>query len=100
MNRDNADSAKLRELHHGHLAAISYEVTVLNGSAPVVISSEAICEQEDQDEEDGHEQPADPGDAALQTGDHHEPAAGEENKNANPAHTRSGPPRGCPPPPA
>ena len=35
-------SKRLVSMEHRHLAAISYEVTVLNGKAPVIISSEII----------------------------------------------------------
>ncbi len=35
-------SKRLVSMEHRHLAAISYEVTVLNGKAPVIISSEIV----------------------------------------------------------
>jgi alpha,alpha-trehalose phosphorylase len=38
-------SRRLVSFQHRHLAAISYQVTVLNAKAPVVISSEMITEQ-------------------------------------------------------
>jgi alpha,alpha-trehalose phosphorylase len=38
-------SRRLVSFEHRHLAAISYEVTVLNAKAPVVISSEMVTEQ-------------------------------------------------------
>ncbi len=40
-------SRRLVSLQHRHLAAIHYEVTVLNAEAPVVISSEMVTEQGD-----------------------------------------------------
>lgn len=39
------ESKRLVSLKHRHVAAISYQVTVLNADAPVVISSEAIGDQ-------------------------------------------------------
>lgn len=41
-------SRRLVSFQHRHLAAISYQVTVLNAKAPVVISSEMITEQSNQ----------------------------------------------------
>jgi alpha,alpha-trehalose phosphorylase len=38
-------SSRLVSFQHRHLAAISYEVTVLNAHAPIVVSSEMINEQ-------------------------------------------------------
>lgn len=38
-------SRRLVSFPHRHLAAISYEITVMNAKAPVVISSEMICIQ-------------------------------------------------------
>ena len=37
-------SRRLVSFQHRHLAAISYEVTILNAAAPIVISSEMICD--------------------------------------------------------
>ncbi|MBE0596765.1 MAG: glycoside hydrolase family 65 protein [Desulfuromonadales bacterium] len=42
------ESRRLVSFEHRHLAAISYQVTVLNASAPVVISSELIGSQPNQ----------------------------------------------------
>ncbi len=39
-------SRRLVSFQHRHLAAISYEITVLNAKAPVVISSEILCLQD------------------------------------------------------
>ncbi len=41
-------SRRLVSFEHRHLAAIYYEVTVLNATAPVVISSEMACDQSGQ----------------------------------------------------
>ncbi len=41
-------SCRVVSFQHRHLAAISYQVTVLNAEAPVVLSSEMMTEQEDQ----------------------------------------------------
>ena len=41
-------SRRLVSFEHRHIAAIYYEVTVLNASAPVVISSEMACDQSGQ----------------------------------------------------
>ena len=41
-------SRRIVSFQHRHLAAISYEVTVLNATAPVVISSEMVTEQGDE----------------------------------------------------
>ena len=41
-------SRRLVSFEHRHLAAIFYEVTVLNATAPVVISSEMACDQSGQ----------------------------------------------------
>jgi alpha,alpha-trehalose phosphorylase len=41
-------SQRLVSFQHRHLAAIRYEVTVLNAETPVVISSEIIADQENQ----------------------------------------------------
>ena len=38
-------SRRFVSFQHRHVAAISYEVTVLNAEAPIVISSETICQQ-------------------------------------------------------
>ncbi len=40
------ESKRLVSLQHRHVAAISYQVTVLNADAPVIISSEVIVTQE------------------------------------------------------
>lgn len=48
-------SKRLVSLEHRHLAAISYEVTVLNDRAPVIISSE-IVDHENYAEEDEEQQ--------------------------------------------
>ncbi len=45
-------SERLVSFEHRHLAAIFYEVTVLDASAEVVISSEMICEKKKLDNED------------------------------------------------
>lgn len=42
------ESRRLVSFEHRHLAAISYQVTVLNASAPVVISSEVVGSQANQ----------------------------------------------------
>ena len=42
------ESRRLVSLQHRHVAAISYQVTVLNADAPVIISSEVIGIQENQ----------------------------------------------------
>lgn len=44
-------SRRLVSFEHRHLAAISYEVTVLNAEAPVVISSEVLVRQHEQGRE-------------------------------------------------
>ncbi len=41
-------SRRLVSFQHRHLAAISYQVKVVNAPAPVVISSEIVCEQSHQ----------------------------------------------------
>jgi alpha,alpha-trehalose phosphorylase len=43
--RVSIKSRRLVSLQHRHLAAISYQVTVLNAEAPVVLSSEMMTEQ-------------------------------------------------------
>jgi alpha,alpha-trehalose phosphorylase len=51
--RVSIKSRRLVSLEHRHLAAISYEVTVHNGKAPVVLSSKLVNQQgEVKDEED------------------------------------------------
>jgi len=50
--RVSIKSQRLVSFQHRHIAAISYEVTVLNGDAPVIISSEMVNRQ-DQDEDAG-----------------------------------------------
>ncbi len=50
--RVSIKSRRLVSLHHRHLAAISYEVTILNARAPVVFSSEIRSEQNDQPNDD------------------------------------------------
>jgi len=42
------ESKRLVSLHHRHVAAISYQVTILNADAPVVISSEVVGDQSNQ----------------------------------------------------
>lgn len=42
------ESKRLISLQHRHVAAISYQITILNADAPVVISSEVVGEQENQ----------------------------------------------------
>ena len=42
------ESKRLISLPHRHVAAISYQVTILNANAPVVISSEVVGEQMNQ----------------------------------------------------
>ncbi len=42
------ESKRLISLQHRHVAAISYQVTILNADAPVVISSEAVGDQMNQ----------------------------------------------------
>ncbi len=42
------ESKRLISLQHRHVAAISYQVTILNADAPVVISSEAVGDQSNQ----------------------------------------------------
>jgi alpha,alpha-trehalose phosphorylase len=49
--RVSIKSRRLVSLEHRHLAAISYEVTVLNGEAPVVLSSE-ICKPDQHQADD------------------------------------------------
>jgi alpha,alpha-trehalose phosphorylase len=46
--RVSIKSRRLISFQHRHLAAISYQVTVLNASAPVVVSSEMVTEQSGQ----------------------------------------------------
>jgi alpha,alpha-trehalose phosphorylase len=46
--RVSIKSRRLVSFQHRHLAAISYQVTVLNARAPVVISSEMVTEQSSQ----------------------------------------------------
>jgi len=46
--RISIKSRRLVSFQHRHLAAISYQVTVLNAKAPVVISSEMVTEQSSQ----------------------------------------------------
>ena len=43
--RVSIKSRRFVSLEHRHLAAISYEVTLLNAVAPIVISSELLCER-------------------------------------------------------
>jgi len=42
------ESRRLVSLQYRHVAAISYQVTILNDDAPVIISSEVVGEQENQ----------------------------------------------------
>jgi len=56
--RVSIKSRRLVSFEHRHLAAISYEVTVLNAEAPVVISSEVTCSTNNS--EDSQEGEADP----------------------------------------
>jgi alpha,alpha-trehalose phosphorylase len=42
------ESKRMVSLEHRHVAAISYQVTVLNANAPVIISSEVVGDQENQ----------------------------------------------------
>jgi alpha,alpha-trehalose phosphorylase len=42
------ESKRLVSLQHRHVAAISYQVTILNADAPVVVSSEVIGDQQNQ----------------------------------------------------
>jgi alpha,alpha-trehalose phosphorylase len=46
--RVSIKSRRLISFQHRHLAGISYQVTVLNASAPVVVSSEMVTEQSGQ----------------------------------------------------
>jgi alpha,alpha-trehalose phosphorylase len=50
-------SRRLVSLQHRHLAAISYEVTVLNAEAPVTISSELVMPKRPRESETGGEDP-------------------------------------------
>ena len=50
--RVSIKSRRLVSLEHRHLAAIEYEVTVVNAEAPVIISSKLIYEPEDEAEND------------------------------------------------
>jgi alpha,alpha-trehalose phosphorylase len=46
-------SRRLVSFEHRHLAAIDYEVTVVNATAPVVISSKLVYDPEDETESEG-----------------------------------------------
>ena len=46
------ESKRLVSLQHRHVAAISYQVTILNADAPVVISSELVGDQDNQAREE------------------------------------------------
>jgi len=48
----SVESRRLVSFEHRHLAAISYEVTVLNAEAPVVISSEMVLHENRQEGDD------------------------------------------------
>jgi len=50
--RIRVQSRRLVSFRHRHLAVIDYQVTVLDGSADLVISSELICEQPPQTRDD------------------------------------------------
>jgi alpha,alpha-trehalose phosphorylase len=50
--RVSIKSRRIVSFQHRHLAAISYEVTLLNAEAPVVISSQLLNRQTDPDAED------------------------------------------------
>ncbi|NIQ09788.1 MAG: hypothetical protein GWO23_08935, partial [Gammaproteobacteria bacterium] len=42
------ESKRLVSLQHRHVAAISYQITILNADAPVIISSEVVGDQANQ----------------------------------------------------
>ncbi|MGI9342036.1 MAG: glycoside hydrolase family 65 protein, partial [Gammaproteobacteria bacterium] len=46
------ESRRLASFQHRHVAAISYRVTVLNATAPVVISSEVVVRRDSNDEDE------------------------------------------------
>lgn len=48
----SVESRRLVSFRHRHLAAISYEVTVLNAEAPVVISSEMVLHENERESDD------------------------------------------------
>jgi len=50
--RISIESRRLVSFRHRHLAAVSYEVTVLNAEAPVVISSEMVLQENRQETDD------------------------------------------------
>ncbi|NNG47444.1 MAG: glycoside hydrolase family 65 protein, partial [Deltaproteobacteria bacterium] len=50
--RISVESRRLVSFQHRHLAAVSYEVTLLNAEAPVVISSKMVLEENEQEDDD------------------------------------------------